>query len=167
MVQQHGRARQRHALAKLRHVVQNVAKSELDSLGLATCIGFARAAGGNFPPLWMRHQFTHRAVKHSTGRGERDVAHKLFPNQLVDVFEGLGLETSGLPHRFHAAQTLTHPALHFAQAYQLHGVVVRVTRTLHRGSETVGHAQQYIVRRHVLRNALARAQAILNRQYQR
>ena len=106
-------------------------------------------------------------VEHGAGSAEGNVADVFAPDQLIDIFEGPGVETGFLPYPGYTLQSLAHTTIHFTDADQVHRGMMHMTRPLHRCTETIGNAQQHPIGLHKLRDALPGPEPVLDRNHDR
>ena len=92
----------------------------------------------------------------------RDITDEFFPYQLMDVVKRLGLESSLLPECLDLLQPVGHAAIHLANTYLPHRVMVNMASPLDRGTKPLGDAKKHIINRHMAPDSLARTKTVLN-----
>ena len=97
VIKPHRRTCHWHHRGEIDHVLRGIVERKADPLGQSAGVSLARASQGDFAPFWLGHQFTDGAIKDGARRAERDVAQELFPDQLMNVLEGAGVEPGFLP----------------------------------------------------------------------
>src|SRR6516165_5039553 len=128
MVESHRRAGVRNGRCELGHVEKGIVEGELDALRNAQLIGLRCASQCNLPGAGICHQLAHGDVEDCTWCAECDVAQELFPNHHVHVCKGPDVKPVVVPESLDLSDSLSHAAVHFADPYEPHPLVMDVTR---------------------------------------
>src|SRR5262249_30093026 len=140
MIEEHRGLRIGDRLAERLHVGDGIRELERDALCPRHLIGLDRARRRDTPPARIGLHLADREAGQRARTRVGAVADQLLPDHLVDVREREHAEAARAPRLGDPLQPAGPPTRHFAEAHELHAVVMRVTGRPDRGAEAADDA---------------------------